>query len=288
MRVQTSLGDILINTLFETYRSSSLASKVDEALDFIWWNRQREPYFVGFSCGKDSIVTKHLVERSGVPALFYYSCTLIDPPEIYNFIRRHYPDVIWLYPKMTFWEGIKKKGLPTMFHRWCCDSQKKASLKCIPLQHRIMGVRKQESSKRAKRGRVWYAERSKLWLYNPIFNWNTEEVWEYIHTYKLPYPSMYNEGFSRIGCILCPFLTPKNVEKSRKRWPYFWAKIDKLIELSWLNIQLKLENGQKFKPMRLNFEQYSQWPNWPRDIITEEDLLLYDFYSSIDGPESFD
>jgi phosphoadenosine phosphosulfate reductase len=74
---------------------------IEEAIDFIQKHKPPEGYFVGFSGGKDSIVTLKLVEMSGVKYEAYYSCTRIDPPEIYKFIHKYFPSVVWLYPKMT-------------------------------------------------------------------------------------------------------------------------------------------------------------------------------------------
>ena len=41
-------------------------------------------------------------------------------------------------------------------------------------------------------------------LIHPIIDWSDSEVWEYIKKYRLPYPSLYDKGFKRIGCIGCP------------------------------------------------------------------------------------
>jgi phosphoadenosine phosphosulfate reductase len=44
----------------------------------------------------------------------------------------------------------------------------------------------------------------------------------------LPYPSLYDEGFHRLGCIICPFIlgtSPGAVhqrEESMRRWPGMW------------------------------------------------------------------
>ena len=40
---------------------------------------------------------------------------------------------------------------------------------------------------------------------HPIIEWTEAEVWEYIHTYNVPYCSLYDKGFKRLGCLLCPY-----------------------------------------------------------------------------------
>lgn len=66
---------------------------VDEAIDFLREHEPSEGYFVGFSGGKDSIVTLELCRMAGVKHQAFYSCTGIDAPEVVRFIKLHYPSV---------------------------------------------------------------------------------------------------------------------------------------------------------------------------------------------------
>ena len=203
-----------------------------ESIDFIRENEPPEGYFVGFSGGKDSIVVMELCRMSGVKFQAYYSCTGIDPPEIYKFIRQHYPEVIWKYPKYSFWEGIRKKGVPFRLRRWCCDVLKKDPTKNVPLKHRIMGIRGEESSKRAGRGRI--NAYNKQVLYHPILHWLEWQIWDFIEDHLLPYPSLYDEGFDRIGCIICPFLSKKQHEIHRKKWPKTYQIFENVVRKWWI------------------------------------------------------
>ena len=72
-----------------------------EAIAFLRENEPPEGFFVGFSGGKDSIVSLELCRIAGIKHQAFYSCTRIDPPEVVRFIRMHYPEVTWLYSKMT-------------------------------------------------------------------------------------------------------------------------------------------------------------------------------------------
>ena len=56
---------------------------------------------------------------------------------------------------------------------------------------------------------------------NPIIDWTDDEVWEFIHEYKIPYCSLYDEGFKRIGCVGCPMAGPKRQERELNRWPVY-------------------------------------------------------------------
>lgn len=56
-------------------------------------------------------------------------------------------------------------------------------------------------------------------LINPIIDWTTDEVWEFIREYNIPYCSLYDEGFKRLGCIGCPM--SHHQEEEFKRWPKY-------------------------------------------------------------------
>ena len=62
----------------------------EEAIQFI---RENVPHgtYVGFSGGKDSIVTAKLMELSGIDHTLEYSFTGLDAPEVVRFIRKNYP-----------------------------------------------------------------------------------------------------------------------------------------------------------------------------------------------------
>lgn len=50
---------------------------------------------------------------------------------------------------------------------------------------------------------------------NPIIDWTTDEVWEFIHEYSIPYCKLYDEGYKRLGCIGCPMSTHAREELER-------------------------------------------------------------------------
>lgn len=64
--------------------------------------------------------------------------------------------------------------------------------------------------------------RTQKTLLNPIIDWTDEDVWEFIHNENLPYCKLYDEGFTRLGCIGCPVSAPDNRKRDFERWPYMY------------------------------------------------------------------
>jgi phosphoadenosine phosphosulfate reductase len=66
---------------------------------------------------------------------------------------------------------------------------------------------------------VCFRDTLKRYLH-PIIEWTDKDVWQYIRERELPYCKLYDEGFSRIGCVGCPSSDRK---KQFNRWPRFKA-----------------------------------------------------------------
>jgi phosphoadenosine phosphosulfate reductase len=212
----------------------SVEEMATEAITFLQRHEPEEGYFLAFSGGKDSIVTHELCRMAHVRFQAVYSCTGIDAPEVVRFIREHYPDAEFHYPKMSFWKGIRRHSPPLRTQRWCCDLLKKDPVKKHPLFHnRILGIRAEESFKRAKKPRLEINGRRKIRrIFKPIFYWLEWHVWDFIEDRGLAYPSLYDEGFDRLGCIVCPFIMHSDqaaVNRHKARWPCFYRVFEKVV-----------------------------------------------------------
>jgi len=212
---------------------SILEDKEQEAIAFVKKAAKKaakdgEILVLGMSGGKDSVTTHDIAERAGVSFKAHYCNTTIDPSAVHKFIRKHYPEVKWLRSKKSFWQWIMHfgrkapMGLPTRLNRWCCRKLKEEPAKNEGT-HLLVGTRAEESSKRAKRGRINERKSTKQIIYAPIFNWSTQDVWNYIRKYDLPYLSLYeNQGCRRVGCVVCPQQGKIDKLRSQRDFPRFW------------------------------------------------------------------
>jgi len=194
--------------------------RVAVAIERIQTFEPSEGYYVAFSGGKDSQTVLDLVIRSGVKYDAHMNLTTVDPPELLRFVREHYGDVELHRPETSMYKLIVRKHFPpNRMVRYCC-----ASLKERGGHGRVIvtGVRWAESSRRSQRRFVesCFRDSSKVYV-NPILDWSDEDVWQYLGDRGLPHCSLYDEGMTRIGCVMCPLTD--HMESEAARWPKFAA-----------------------------------------------------------------
>ncbi len=189
-----------------------------EAVEFVkrTVHKVDAPVVVGFSGGKDSLTTYLIVEKAlGESPPIFFVDTGLELPEtlqhIKEFASQHNAKVISDEAGDQFWESVDVFGPPARDFRWCCKG-----LKLGPAAQTIaedlegnslsfMGQRKLESFQRSIEPRLtsnpWVPGQTSA---NPIQNWNALEVWLYIFREKASFNPLYNRGYHRMGCYLCP------------------------------------------------------------------------------------
>lgn len=171
---------------------------------------------VAFSGGKDSQCCYHLCKAAGIDFDAQYSITRFEPPELIQFIRENYPDVTFRRAyKRSLVEEIAYIGLPNRWFRWCCDAKHK---KTDGFDIAVIGVRAAESARRANNWCIFGQKKDRSFYVCPIFDWTDADVWEYLNWLNVPHCRLYDEGFTRIGCVCCP-LSPSNMRRDAVRWP---------------------------------------------------------------------
>lgn len=126
-------------------------------------------YYLAFSGGKDSQALFHMAQLAGVKFRGHMNLTSVDPPEVIRFVKKNYPEVELIKPgKSIFQSAVEKQILPTMRVRWCCAEYKETA---GAGKVTLIGIRKAESSRRAKRNEVE--------INNRKFSGDLDEVDEY-------------------------------------------------------------------------------------------------------------
>lgn len=264
-----------------SYAKPSLQKKILYSIDLIRKSEKmalrldpENGFYNTFSGGKDSQVLYHLVKLSGVKHKTHMNLTSVDPPEVIRFVKTQYPDVELIKPKMSIYDMAKKKHiLPSMRFRWCCAEYKEMS---GAGKVTLIGIRKEESTRRAKREEIsasikgkrteetfdqWSEHEEKMVtcvkgkdriLVSPIIYWTERDVWEFLNENGIPHCELYDQGYTRIGCICCPMSQYRQKIKEIKRWPH--------VKRNWIKtIQWMKDNGYSNHPEESGETNFRWW-----------------------------
>jgi phosphoadenosine phosphosulfate reductase len=235
---------------------------LEEAIEVIRKYEPSEGYYGGFSGGKDSVMLKEVARMAGVKVRWRYNVTTIDPPELIYFIREHHPDVEFMRPEKGnfFTYAAKVACFPTRRARWCCEVYKEG--KEPKGSTVLLGIRAEESPARRKRYAGFTNTHKGVTTIAPLLHIDTEDLWTFIKGRKLPYCSLYDEGFKRLGCIGCPFTGAKNRRRELDRWPKFEAKWKKLFQQVWERRNGTLQRNGKIWFGNAFFKNWEEMWEW--------------------------
>lgn len=225
----------------------------------------KKPLVITYSGGKDSDVLLHLAEASGIQFEVLHSLTTADAPQTVYHVRDTFhrledkgikctvdkhvqPDG----SRITMWNLIPKHGIPNRWSRFCCRFLKETGGKGRFI---ATGVRWDESFARKKnRGAfevVTAKKEDKLILsndnsedrrlfetcqlkgkrvVNPIVDWKTDDVLDYIEAEHICMNPLYGCGFSRVGCIGCPMAGKSSRQRDFLKYPKYKTMYIKAFE----------------------------------------------------------
>ena len=204
-----------------------LEKKVEQAVKLlqVCYKAAGEPLEVAYSGGKDSDVILELAKMSGIEYRAIYKNTTIDPPGTIKHVMENGVEI--RRPKETFFSLMSRIGYPDRVRRFCCGVLKEYKI----LDNSVMGIRKCESVKRAKRYteptecRIYGSKKNHVNAIYPILDWSDEDELEFIKDRGIKlHPLYYREDGSiditrRVGCMCCPMLYYKKRLQQFKQWP---------------------------------------------------------------------
>jgi phosphoadenosine phosphosulfate reductase len=155
-------------------------------------------------------------------------------PETYRYIekvRKHYGiDIEVLSPNRELLDGfVKTKGLFSFYedgHSECCSIRKVEPLrrKLANVDAWITGQRKDQSVDTRQAvpevqiDSAFSTPEHTLIKFNPLLNWTSVQVWDYIEAYQVPYNPLHQQGFISIGCEPCTRAILPNQHERVGRW----------------------------------------------------------------------
>jgi 3'-phosphoadenosine 5'-phosphosulfate sulfotransferase (PAPS reductase)/FAD synthetase len=222
---------------FLTVNQSRLNQLVEVTKSFADFElKQAKNALIAFSGGKDSIVLADILNEFHLPKVFID--TRLEFPETYSFISAlredgFQVDITKAYA--SFFQLVNQYGFPKHGDRWCCKSQKfgpfsryltdkygDQQVLVFSAERRCEGLyRMSEPLKRQHR----YIQ-TQITI-QPLLDWLTLDVWNYIWTKKLLVNPIY-KYFDRAGCWLCPFGLEYRIFLLQFTHPKLYKTLEKL------------------------------------------------------------
>lgn len=129
-----------------------------------------------------------------------------DKNEVEEMVRQHGPNL--------FYKGKDMRYL-------CCDVRKVRPLdNYLPkLDGWITSIRKNQTQSRAESKRFELDElHGGLLKINPLVDWSSKEVWDYIKEHRVPYNKLHDLGYPSIGCAPCTRAVKDGEDPRAGRW----------------------------------------------------------------------
>jgi phosphoadenosine phosphosulfate reductase len=189
---------------------------------------------IAFS-GAEDVVLVDLAAKTGLPFSVFSLDTGRLHPQTYRFIDRvrdHYGIEIHVTsPDREALEAfVRQKGLFSFYedgHKECCGVRKIAPLRRALSGYSawIAGIRRDQSPHTraaidvVEIDQAFKGKDGDLVKFNPVADWSSAQVWDYIRSNDVPYNELHDEGYISIGCEPCTrAIRPGEHERAARWW----------------------------------------------------------------------
>lgn len=200
------------------------------------------------SMQKTSSVLMHLIHRAEAKTVIFFGDTGFHFHETLavrdEFIRRYGLKIVTGEPRMTPEEQRRKYGDRHLYlyvdgQPECCDLRKtKPYLKYARLKKieaKLDGLMRAEGGPRAEIEPIGVEGRLQIPEIHPIFDWNEQQVDEYIKEHDVPVNLLHSRGYPSIGCYTCTTPVTPGEGKRAGRWRHLRADDGKQPEYCHIN-----------------------------------------------------
>src|SRR5579862_2137118 len=120
-------------------------------------------------------------------------------------------------------EGIHGAALWGREPDQCCNLRKIEPLrrKLGELRAWITSIRRDQTAARASAHKVEWDEKFGLVKINPLVDWTSVQVWQYIRKHDVPYNALHDGGYPSIGCTHCTRPVRAGEDARAGRWSGF-------------------------------------------------------------------
>lgn len=265
-----------------------------------------QPLVVTYSGGKDSDVILQIAKNAKIPFEVLHNLTTADAPETVYHIRNVFRELelegvkctidkpVYKGKRTSMWNLIPQKSMPpTRLVRYCCAvlKEKGGTGRFI-----ATGVRWDESAARKNnRGtmEVIHRDREKRLILqddndearrtfetckvkgkrvvNPIVEWKTDDVMQYIKDQKIEINPLYGCGFNRVGCVGCPMAGPEGRQFAFAMFPVFKKNYIRAFDRM---LEARMKSGKHTENWENGIDVF-HW--WMEDGVSPGQIVLEGF-----------
>ncbi len=136
---------------------------------------------------------------------FKYRVYTPDPEAVRKMVEEKGPDL--------FYDSIENR-------KRCCHVRKVEPLRRALQGFKawICGLRREQSVTRMDLDMIEWDGENGLYKINPLIDWTSKQVWDYIHAHHVPYNKLHDQGYPSIGCAPCTRAIKSGEDIRAGRW----------------------------------------------------------------------
>ncbi len=220
-------------TIIKQLRNQTADYNTKEIIAF-FLNRYRDRIIFSTSLAAEDQVLTDIICQTDKSLKIFTLDTGRLPQETYDTIeatrKRYEIDIDISFPDSTQVQELVKEAGPNLFYnsiqqrRQCCQVRKIQPLRraLTGFEVWICGLRKEQSVTRADLEIIQWDQQFNIIKLSPLLDWTTDEVWNYIRSYNVPYNSLHDRGYPSIGCQPCTRAVADGEDIRSGRW--WWEK----------------------------------------------------------------
>jgi phosphoadenosine phosphosulfate reductase len=210
---------------------AALARKVAAAIGLLWdIAREFEPAALASSLGAEDMVLTDLIAKHAPAIEIFTLDTGRLHAQTYRLLQQvmdHYDlRIRVVYPGGEALERlVAEHGINGFFNsvasrKACCEVRKVEPLRRALAGKRawITGLRRAQSPTRARLPLQEHDTANGLEKFNPLSDWQEQDVWAYLHVFRVPYNALHDRGFPSIGCEPCTRAVTPGEDIRAGRW----------------------------------------------------------------------
>jgi phosphoadenosine phosphosulfate reductase len=191
---------------------------------------RHKPAVFASSFGAEDMVIIDLIARHALPIRIFTLDTGRLPEETQALIeqtRERYglPIDIFTPDARLLQSFVRENGVNAFYRsvelrKSCCAARKSEPLKraLVAKGAWITGLRRAQSVTREDLALEEFDAVHGLPKFNPLADWSSDEVWQYLRAHDVPYNALHDRGYPSIGCAPCTRAVKSGEDVRAGRW----------------------------------------------------------------------